>query len=275
MVVCRLPAAVARMLGEVQANGRRAGRVTVLGCPLDAVTMGQAVNRVERAIVAGRTYQHVSVNAAKLVKYQSDPVLREVIVTCDLVTADGQAVVWAARLLGQTLPERVTGIDLMGELLDLAARRGYGVYLLGARQPVLERTEAAIKERFPGLRIVGRHHGYFALADEEAIVEEIRDRRPELLFVARETPAKELFLARHEHRLGVPFVMGVGGAFDVIAGVRRRAPARLRRLGLEWLYRLLQEPRRLAGRYILGNSHFIWLVARELARGSSRRHEPA
>jgi N-acetylglucosaminyldiphosphoundecaprenol N-acetyl-beta-D-mannosaminyltransferase len=250
-------------------------RVRVLGCPVDAVTMRQALERVERAIADGRPYQHVSINAAKLVKYQDDAVLRDAIHTCDLVTADGQAVVWAARLLGHPLPERVTGIDLMGELLGVAERRGYKVYLLGARQRVLERTEAAIMKRFPRLRIVGRHHGYFALADEEAIVKEIHDRGPEVLFLARETPAKELFLARHQHRLGVPFVMGVGGAFDVIAGVRHRAPACLRKLGLEWLYRLLQEPRRLAGRYILGNSRFIWLVARELARGSSRGCERA
>jgi len=189
-----------------------------------------------------------------------------VIDDCELVTADGQAVVWAARLLGQPLPERVTGIDLMDALLAAAARSSHGVFLLGARPDVLARAERAIGLRYPGVRIVGRHHGYFGRDEEERVVASIAEADPDLLFVALETPTKELFLARNRERVATPFVMGVGGAFDVLAGARRRAPRLMQRLGLEWLYRLAQDPRRLARRYVVGNSRFIWLVARELVR---------
>ena len=230
--------------------------------------MSDAVERVGEAVAERRTCQHVAINAAKLVKFQHDPELRKAILGCELITADGQAVVWASRLLGQRLPERVAGIDLMHELLEAAARQGHGVFLLGARAEVLAEAEAAIMRRLPALRVVGRHHGYFTPgAEEDEVVDAIAAAEPDLLFVALETPAKELFLARHRSRLSVPFIMGVGGTFDVLAGVRRRAPAVFQRLGLEWLYRLAQDPRRLAGRYVVGNSRFIWLVARAVARG--------
>lgn len=234
----------------------------MLGCRLDALTLEQTVEAIERAIEAGRPCQHTSVNAAKLVRLQDDPVLAAAVVGSELVTADGQAVVWAARLLGHQVPERVTGIDLMAALLEHAERAGYGVYVLGAREEVLETALARIRERHPAIQIVGSHHGYFARYEEADVVERIRTAEPEILFVALETPAKELFLAQHRERLGVPFVMGVGGAIDILAGVRRRAPRALQGLGLEWLYRLAQDPRRLARRYVVGNTKFIWLVLR-------------
>ena len=163
-------------------------------------------------------------------------------------------------------PERVAGIDLMEALLDVSRTRGYGVFLLGARAEVLERAEREILRRHPGVRIVGRHHGYFGPEGEAEVVDEVAAAVPDILFVALETPAKELFLARNRDRLAVPFVMGVGGSFDVLAGERRRAPRWMRRTGLEWLYRLSQDPRRLARRYMVGNSAFIWLVLKDAVR---------
>jgi N-acetylglucosaminyldiphosphoundecaprenol N-acetyl-beta-D-mannosaminyltransferase len=159
----------------------------------------------------------------------------------------------------------------MHELLAAAENEGHRVFLLGARQRVLERAEAAIHRLHPRLQVVGRHHGYFSLEEEQGVVSLIAATEPELLFVALETPAKELFLARHREHLGVPFVMGVGGSFDILAGVRRRAPRWFRRLGLEWLYRLMQDPRRLARRYVVGNTRFILLVARERVRLAGTR----
>jgi N-acetylglucosaminyldiphosphoundecaprenol N-acetyl-beta-D-mannosaminyltransferase len=211
-----------------------------------------------------RSLQHSALNAAKLVRIQGDETLRAAVAGSDLVTADGQAVVWAARLLGQRLPERVTGIDLFDALLARAEQRGYGVYILGAREDVLERAVATIRARHQFLRLVGYRHGYFDKREERGIVEEIRSTRPDMLFVALETPAKETFLARHRDRIGAPFVMGVGGAVDILAGERRRAPRLLQRLGLEWGYRLAQDPRRLARRYVVGNSVFTWLVLRAM-----------
>ena len=244
----------------------------MLGCPIDQVTLAEAVSRVEGAIAGSGVFQQVSINAAKLVRYQKEDDLRAAVNGCDLITADGQSVVWAARLLGRPLPERVAGIDLMDALLVAAAHRGYRVFLLGARPAVLERAERAIVQRFPGIEIVGRHHGYFSPAEEAEVVGLIEEARPDILFIALETPAKELFLRRNRGRLAVPFAMGVGGAFDILAGVKRRAPRLLRRAGLEWLFRFVQDPRRLARRYVVGNSRFLWLVAREVVR--ERRSRP-
>jgi N-acetylglucosaminyldiphosphoundecaprenol N-acetyl-beta-D-mannosaminyltransferase len=241
-------------------------RVEVLGCPVDALTMAETVARVEDAIARRETVQHVAINAAKVVRYQHDPDLRAAVDGCELATADGQPVVWASRLLGRPLPERVAGIDLMEALLGTARARGYGVFLLGARAEVLGRAEAEIHRRHPGVRILGRHHGYFGAEGEAAVVDEVAAAAPDILFVALETPAKELFLARNKARLAVPFVMGVGGSFDVLAGERRRAPRWMRRSGLEWLFRLLQDPRRLARRYVVGNSAFAWLVVKDAVR---------
>jgi N-acetylglucosaminyldiphosphoundecaprenol N-acetyl-beta-D-mannosaminyltransferase len=237
-------------------------RSVVLGCPLDPLTLAEAVEAVDRAIATGGPCRHTALNAAKLVRLQHDAVLAQAVAGSELVTADGQSVVWAARLLGQRVPERVTGIDLMAALLRRAEEAGHGVYVLGARAEVLERALARMRELHPRLRIVGSQHGYFRPEEEGEVVERIRAAVPQLLFVALETPAKELFLARNHARLAVPFVMGVGGSIDILAGVRRRAPRPLQRLGLEWLYRLSQDPRRLARRYVVGNTVFTWLVLR-------------
>jgi len=253
-------------------------RRDVLGCGIDCVTLEGAVAHVEHAISAGTPLQHVAINAAKVVRLQRDATLRRAVETCALSTADGTAVVWASRLLGHPLPERVAGIDLMEGVLDLARRRGFRVYLLGARPHVVAAAAETIRARHPGVEIAGWHHGYFTPDEEHAIVEEIDAAKPEILLVALETPAKELFLERARKRMSIPFAMGVGGAFDILAGERQRAPRWMQSAGLEWLYRLRQEPRRMARRYVVGNSQFIWLVVRaagsRLAQQRSARLDP-
>jgi N-acetylglucosaminyldiphosphoundecaprenol N-acetyl-beta-D-mannosaminyltransferase len=239
-------------------------RVRVLGCPIDPLDMEATVARCE-AIVASRGYaQHMAVNVAKLVAAREDPLLRSAIEESAIVNADGQGVVWAARLLGAPLPERVAGIDLMDALMARAAERSWRVFVLGARDEVLERAAAVLRERHPGLQLAGMRNGYFGADEEPAVCAEIRAAAPDVLFVAMGTPHKELFLAAHGPSLGVPLVMGVGGAIDVVAGVTRRAPESWQRLGLEWLYRLLQEPRRMFRRYAVTNARFGWLLGRAL-----------
>jgi N-acetylglucosaminyldiphosphoundecaprenol N-acetyl-beta-D-mannosaminyltransferase len=245
---------------------QRNGRAVVLGCAIDSVDMRTAVERCEQLVRAGGFGQHMAVNAAKLVAMHDDPVMRAVTERCQLVTADGQAVVWASRVLGDPLPERVAGIDLMEALFALAAERGYGVYILGARAEVLERAVSELRRRHVGLRVVGHRDGYFGADEEAAVAAEIRAARADMLFVAISSPRKEYFLGEHGPRLGVAFAMGVGGAIDVVAGETRRAPRWMQRLGLEWLYRLLQEPRRLLRRYATTNGRFVGLVAREWMR---------
>jgi N-acetylglucosaminyldiphosphoundecaprenol N-acetyl-beta-D-mannosaminyltransferase len=236
-------------------------RAEVLGCVIDRVGMKETLARIEDLISAGGYNQHVAINTAKLVSLRDDERLREIVERCELVNADGQAVIWASRLLGDPLPERVAGIDLMEELLGLAERKGYRVYILGARDDVLDQAVARIRERYPRLQLAGWHNGYFTSEEEDQVCAQIRASRPHIVFVAMSTPRKEYFLAERGPELGAEFLMGVGGAVDVIAGLTRRAPLSWQRLGLEWLFRLLQEPRRMFRRYAVTNTRFAWMVA--------------
>jgi N-acetylglucosaminyldiphosphoundecaprenol N-acetyl-beta-D-mannosaminyltransferase len=240
-------------------------RATVLGCPIDRLDLSQAVAVCARAIEEGGFMQHMAVNAAKLVAMHEDQQLRAAVEGCELITADGQSIVWAAKLLGDRLPSRVAGIDLMHSLLTLAASRGYRIYVLGARPEILERAIRRIREEHPTLVIAGYRDGYYRGAEEARVAAAIADARPHMLFVAMTSPRKEYFLARYRSEFNVPLVMGVGGAIDVVAGVRRRAPVLVQRLGLEWMFRLAQEPRRLMKRYLITNLRFTLLLLRGFA----------
>ena len=238
-------------------------RVRVLGCEIDPLTMEETVARCDELVLAGGFAQHMAINAAKLVALRDDDRLREIVNRCELVNADGQAVVWASRLLGAPLPERVAGIDLMLELFGLAERRGWPVYVLGARADVLDTAVRELRGAIRSWSSPATATATSARTEAGDVCREIRDSGARILFVAMSTPRKEYFLGEHGPSLGVPLVMGVGGAIDVVAGVTRRAPRAWQRLGLEWLYRLLQEPRRMLGRYARTNTRFLWLVARE------------
>jgi N-acetylglucosaminyldiphosphoundecaprenol N-acetyl-beta-D-mannosaminyltransferase len=244
-----------------------ASRAEILNCEIDRVDLAGALARCEQSIASRRFVQHMAINAAKLVAMQHDAELSAVVRNCELVTADGQAVVWASRLLRDPLPTRVAGIDLMEALLARAATAGYRVYILGARQEVLEQAIERLRARHPGLQVVGHRNGYFSPEEEAGVAAAIAAAAPDILFVAMSSPGKELFLGRHGAQMGVPFVMGVGGAIDVVSGITKRAPRILQRLGLEWLFRLLQEPRRLFRRYAVTNVRFIELVLRAMVRG--------
>jgi N-acetylglucosaminyldiphosphoundecaprenol N-acetyl-beta-D-mannosaminyltransferase len=181
-----------------------------------------------------------------------------------VILADGASVVWASRVLRRPLPERVTGIDLMTRLLESADQHGYRVYCLGATDDVLQDVVRRIEHEHPGARVVGRRNGYFDADQEPLVAEAIANAQPDMLFVAMSSPKKELFMARWSARMGVPVCHGVGGAFDVLAGRVKRAPERWQRLGLEWLYRVIQEPRRMWRRYLVTNTLFCGMVLREL-----------
>jgi N-acetylglucosaminyldiphosphoundecaprenol N-acetyl-beta-D-mannosaminyltransferase len=241
-------------------------RQELFGIPVCAITLAEAVACVERA-VAARAPLHVGVvNAAKIAHMRHDARLREDVLASDLILADGASVVWASRLLRRRLPERVAGIDLMLGILDSAARHGFRVFCLGATPAVLEQATARMAAQFPGLVLAGAHHGYFSPEEERVVADRIAAARADVLFVAMTSPRKEQFLAAWSPRLGVPVCHGVGGSFDVVAGKVRRAPAVWQRLGLEWLYRLGQEPRRLWRRYLVTNAVFVAMVAGELLR---------
>lgn len=230
-------------------------KVTLFGVPIDNLTMDETVERIDAMIRSGQSHQHVVVNVDKIVKLQSDPVLKEAVLGCDLINADGQPIVWASRILGKPLKERVTGIDLFAALV----KRGHRMYLLGARQEVVAKVAELVKP-------VGWRNGYWEPAEEAGVVAAIRAAKPDVLFVAMSSPKKELFLAKWKAELQVPFVMGVGGTFDVVAGVVQRAPVWMQRCGLEWFYRLVQEPRRMWRRYLVEDMKFFGLLVREWRR---------
>lgn len=237
--------------------------VTLFGIPVHAVGMNAALDTVDAAIAGHESLQIGVVNAAKVVNMHRNPALGEDVLTSDLILADGMAVVWASRLLGRRLPERVTGIDLMFGILERGNTRGYRVYCLGATEEVSVSVAQKIAERFPGIRLVGRRNGYFGDEESEAVARDIQESRADVLFVAITSPKKERFLARWSATIGVPVCHGVGGSFDVLAGKVDRAPAAWQRWGLEWLYRVKQEPGRLWKRYLVTNAMFVWLTSRE------------
>jgi N-acetylglucosaminyldiphosphoundecaprenol N-acetyl-beta-D-mannosaminyltransferase len=238
-------------------------RVTLFGVPIDNLTQSETVDRIEELIKRGSTHQHVVVNVDKIVKLQRDPELREAVLGCDLISADGQPIVWASRILQKPLQERVTGIDLFVSVIERCAAKGYRPFLLGARQEVVERVVKILQTRYPALKLAGWRNGYWMPEEEPSVVAEVREVRPDLLFVAMGSPKKEIFLKSWKAQLQVPFVMGVGGTFDVVAGVVRRAPRWMQKCGLEWAFRLLQEPRRLWRRYLVEDVAFLGLVFHE------------
>ncbi len=253
------------MLSEEQESTNRRDCAIVLDCAIDRLDMPQTLARTRAIVEEGAFVQQVSINAAKLVALRHDSELRDVVNRCGLVNADGQSVVWASRLLGDPLPERVAGIDLMYALITMAEREGYSVYILGARHEVLETAIKRLRETYPSLRIAGYRDGYFSDEQSSEVAHAIRESGAQMLFVAISSPRKEHWLGEYGASLNVPFVMGVGGSIDIVAGITRRAPLAWQRLGVEWLYRLLQEPRRMLRRYLVTNAQFSILVARAMA----------
>lgn len=237
-------------------------RIEFLGAPMDSLTMAETVNIIENKVANNEFFQHVVVNVAKLVHMQTDTVLADSVKACDMINIDGMGVVLGARFCGHKVTERVAGVDLFHELLAMSAKRDFPVFLLGAEEIVVAKTAEKVKASNPNLTLAGYHHGYF-WDDEEAIVNMIKDSGAKLLFVAITSPKKENFINKWQDKLGVDFVMGVGGTFDVVAGKVKRAPVWMQNYGLEWLYRIIQEPGRMWKRYLVTNSKFAWLLVKE------------
>jgi len=240
-----------------------AGRIEIFDIPIDNLTVEETLQKIEEFIRSGRVHQHVVVNVDKIVKAQRDAKLREVIRSCDLINVDGQPVVWMSRWLGQPLKERVNGTDLMMALIERSAQKGYRPFFLGAREEIVTKLAQTLQAQYPQLRVAGWHDGYWSVEEEPAVVEQIRRSRADILFVAISSPKKEIFLGRWKGELGVPFMMGVGGSFDVAAGHVKRAPRWMQKTGLEWLYRLIQEPARMWRRYLVNDMAIVPLFWKE------------
>jgi N-acetylglucosaminyldiphosphoundecaprenol N-acetyl-beta-D-mannosaminyltransferase len=244
---------------------KRVERAELLGLTFDTVGMATVVARCLELCRGPRTsHLVITANASHLCMMRRDPELALACRAAHLTVADGMSVVWALRASGQPIPERVAGVDLMARLLKAAGEHQLRVYFLGARREVVTALVERIRVQHPGLEIAGFRDGYFGPDDHLSIVEEIRASGAHMLFVGMPTPFKETWSERYRRRLGVPVIIGVGGSFDVLAGFIKRAPRSVQSLGLEWLWRLLMEPRKLWKRYLTTNSEFIWLAGREI-----------
>ena len=239
--------------------------IKIFNTVVKSLTLLESVDAIANSINKRQWMQHCVVNVAKIVNMQSDNSLRDSVNSCDFINVDGMGVVWGARLLGQSIPERVAGVDLFWELIKWADCVGQPIFLLGAKQEVLSKAVSELSQQFPRLNIAGYHHGYF-WENEEEVVAKIRESGATMLFVAITSPKKEVFINKWRRDLGVVFAMGVGGTFDIVAGKTKRAPIWMQRFGLEWFYRVIQEPRRMWKRYLVTNTKFLWLVAKELVQ---------
>ena len=244
-------------------------RVEVLGVPVDPWTMEQTVEATDALIKEGRFAHLIGVNADKLLQMYDDPEMDACVRHCEVVNADGASLVMAAKKLGVSLPGRVAGIDLMWELCGLAEREKHRVYLLGAKAEVVSKTVEVLAKRYPGMAIAGHRDGYFGDDEFDAVVAEVEQTKPDIVFIGITSPKKERLIERFRELGAKGVFVGVGGSFDVVSGNIPRAPIWMQRANLEWLFRMMQEPRRLVKRYVVGNIRFYMLLRKEAKRSKA------
>jgi len=233
----------------------------ILNGRFDRLSADQVIEELIRTIRAGQRGTLCTVNVAILMMMRSNARLQRFVDSARWSVADGQPLIWASRLGPRPLPERVTGIDLIDQLCGRAVPENIGVYLLGASDKIARATADALRTRHPGLDVRGCADGYFGPNEAPARARAVAASGAEILFVAMGVPRQEYFIEEQWEQLGARVVIGVGGSFDVIAGLRKRAPVFIQRAGLEWAYRVAQEPRRLFKRYLITNSQFIGLMS--------------
>jgi N-acetylglucosaminyldiphosphoundecaprenol N-acetyl-beta-D-mannosaminyltransferase len=230
----------------------RSSSVAILGVPIDNVTMEDVLRRIDRSIREGGFHQIATANVDFLINSIHDRELKEILSACYLVLPDGMPLVWASRLMGASLQERVSGSDLVPRIIELSARRAYRIFLLGSDEVSSNGAARWVAQHHPSTQVVGRCCPEYKDLDEmdhETILRQIDAAQPDILLVAFGSPKQEKWLSMHRHRLRVPVCLGVGCSFDLLAGRLPRAPVWMRDCGLEWLFRVWQEPRRLSLRY--------------------------
>lgn len=249
--------------------GRPRRRQELLGLNFDDLSRSEALTAIQGFIDGGGVHEVWTANVSTLVQWRSDVTLRRAYQSAALVTVDGMGLYYSAKLLGTPVQGTVSGSQLFYEVLDLAQTNGYTVFLLGSEPEVIADVAAGVASMYPRLEIVGTHHGFFGPEGAERVAAAIGAAGPDILLLGMSSPLKERFAVEHGSRMAVPLTLGVGGMFDIAAGRRSLAPRWVTVMCLEWLWRLVQEPRRLAIRYATTNTIFIGLLTRELARRRS------
>ncbi|MBJ8325400.1 WecB/TagA/CpsF family glycosyltransferase [Streptococcus pacificus] len=237
--------------------------VKILGVKINPLTMEETLVEVEKYLSKEKPLHLMGVNADKINLCISNPKIKKIVNESEIINADGASVVLASKYLGYSIPERVAGIDLMQELLLLSESKNYSVYFLGAKEEIVLKMLERFKTTYPNLKVAGHRNGYFSDDEIDIIQEEIRVLKPNIVFVGITSPKKE-YLIDHFLNNGLTSVfMGVGGSFDVLSGSIKRAPLWMQKANLEWLYRVMKEPKRLFKRYFVGNVEFINHVLKE------------
>lgn len=239
-------------------------RINILNTNIDNCYSKETLGLIKQTIDEQKQLHLVVVNASTIVSMQSDDQLRQSVNESDLINADGQAVVWASKILGKPLKERVAGTDLMISLVEMAHREKYKIFFFGAEEAVVKKVVEKYSKQYSPDIIAGYRNGYFKKEEEQDIAKEIANSGANILFIAISSPTKENFVHKNKELLSnVNFIMGVGGGFDIVSGKIKRAPLWMQNSGMEWFYRFMQEPRRMWKRYLVGNTKFILLVLKE------------
>lgn len=242
-------------------------RITMMNTVIDVLDMKETVELVDEYIKTNTPLHLMGVNADKINELNSNSLMKEIVNKCGIINADGASVVLASKLLKKKLPERVAGVDLMLELVKLCCEKNYSIYLLGAKQSVVEQTRDVLMDKYSNLNIKGIHNGYFKEEQWDNISKELKKLKPDIVFVGITSPTKEYLIEYLQNDGNKSVFMGVGGSFDVISGNIPRAPKWMQKCNLEWLFRVIQEPKRLFKRYFVGNLKFIKLVIKEKKKG--------
>lgn len=240
--------------------------IRFLGFPLHIYSFEETVECILASIRGGKIVNHVVLNAAKIVYAKKSPILEKAILNSDIINADGQSIVWGARLLGINIPERVTGVDLFIRLLGEFEKINISVFFLGAKDDILNQLIQRVRSDYPNLKIAGYRNGYFSKEEEMQVCKMINESHAQALFIGISSPKKESFLLENSSLLKPYFRMGVGGSFNVVAGHTKRAPKLMQKTGFEWLYRIYQEPRRMWKRYATTNTLFLYYLLKEVIK---------
>lgn len=238
-------------------------KIKIFGINIDNLTLEETTKKIIKSIENQQFIVREDLNAAKVVWLMKDIKLLEAIKNAEIINADGQSIVFASRFFNKPLKERVTGIDLMENLIKKANNEKLKIFFLGATDDIIKKVVTKYASEYSPEIIAGYRNGYFSQNEETQIIQEIKSCKVDILFIGMGSPAKEFFINKYRNKLKIPFIMGVGGSFDVVAGKVSRAPLWMQHTGLEWFYRFLQEPRRMWKRYLYTNSMFLWLVLKE------------
>ncbi len=241
--------------------------VKLFGVPINRINCQQAIELLDKFVSQKKSCFVVTPDTLAILRARKDKKYLNITKKANLVTPDGAGILWAAATLDNPLIERITGIDLINNICQSAVEKGYRFYLLGSKEGVIEKTATCLKNKYPGINIVGYHHGYFNQGETEAkqgeksekeIIRDIKQKKPDFLLVGLGVPKQELWISKYKDELGVPVCIGIGGSFDVLSGKIPRAPLWMQNHGMEWIFRLIKEPKRV--KRVIALPYFMWLI---------------